>query len=196
MTSSAKIDTITNPDNTVSLHNGYPRQPGRIIELLTSPCDGSQVHVASGKYRFENVTAAQATTTTYQRITGSLISYVPPIGATSVQYSFHFNTYWIADHAINNYKFYIGENEVSYARHNRSMRYNEDRTTFEWTIQIGGVTNLANGQLASWTVPIELDMMVRHYGASNYNNLHGTQYWDGAGSNQLGIPVLTITAFA
>ena len=196
MASFAKIDTITNPDSTVSLHNGYPRRPGRIVEILASPCDGSLVKVGSGEYTFESVTAVQVTTTTYQRITGSLMSYVPPIGVTSVQYSFHFNTYWVADHAINDYKFFIKDAEVTYARHNRSIRYNEDRATFDWTIQIGGAANPANGQLSSWTGPHELYMMVRHYGASNYNNIHGTTYWDGAGGNQLGIPILTITAFA
>jgi hypothetical protein len=124
------------------------------------------------------------------------MSYVPPIGATSVHYSFQYNTQWVADHAINDYKFYIDDAEVTYARHNRSMRYNEDRSTFEWTIQIGGADILANGQLSSWTVPRELYMMVRHYGTSNYSNIHGTYYWDGGAGNQFGAPILTITAFA
>ena len=198
MPSVAQISRIENANGNVLLDNGYPRQPGRIIEVLTSPCDGSEVRVASGRYKFENVTTQQATTTAYQRIKGSSITYTPPVGATRVTYNFQFNTYWITDHAINDYKFYVDDTEVIYARHNRSQRYNEDRCTFEWTMSINQAMtpNINYGQLSRWTQPIELYMMVRHYGGSNYNNLHGTVYWDGASSVQFGIPVLTVTAFA
>jgi hypothetical protein len=196
MSSIAKIDRISSSSNDLLLFNGYPRQPGRIIECLSSPCDGSEVRVASGVYKFENVIAAQASTTTYADITGSSINYVPPIGTREVVYSFHFNTYWGADHAINHYKFFMGSDEVLYARHCRSQRYNEDRIAFEWAISIGGETNMNYGRLSSWTHPLNLHMQVRQYGGSNFNNIHSTYYWDGAGGNQLGIPVLTITAMA
>lgn len=198
MASVAKISQIQNANGNILLHNGYPRQPGRIIEMLTSPCDGSEVKVASGTYDFPNITTQQSATTTYQKISGSSISYVPPVGATRVTYNFQYNTYWVSDHAINHYKFYMDDQEVVYARHCRSQRYNEDRTTFEWNISIGQAASpsISYGQLQRWTQPIELYMMVRIYGGSNNNNIHGTYYWDGAGGNQLGIPILTITAFA
>lgn len=196
MVSLAKIDTVSNSNGDILLDNGYPRQPGRIIECLSSPCDGSYVEVLSGGYKFENVISAQVTSTTYAKITGSSINYAPPIGTREVLYSFHFNTYWGADHAINDYKFFIGDSEVLYARHNRSQRYNEDRYAFEWAISIGGTTNLSYGRLSSWNQPLNLHMQVRQYGGSNFNNIHSTYYWDGAGGNQLGIPVLTITAMA
>lgn len=198
MASTANIDQIQNANGVVLLDNGYPRQPGRIIELLTSPCDGSEVRVASGVYDFENVIAQQATTTVYQRITGSSIDYVPPVGARRVTYNFQFNTYWVSDHAINDYKFYMDDTEVVYARHNRSGRLYEDRFAFEWTMSIGqaDTPNINYGQLSRWTQPIKLYMMVRHYGGSNNNNIHGTYYWDGGAGNQLSIPILTITAFA
>lgn len=198
MVAVAKVSQIQNANGNVLLDNGYPRQPGRIIEVLTSPCDGSEVKVASGTYRFENITTQQVTTTAYQKLTGSYIRYVPPVGATRVTYNFQCNSYWVTDHAINHYKFYIGDEEVYYARHCRSGRLMEDRLVFDWTISIGQAVspNINYGQLTSWTQPRDLYMMVRMYGASDNNNMHGTYYWDGAGSNQLGIPILTITAFA
>jgi hypothetical protein len=198
MASVVKISQIQNANGNVLLDNGYPRQPGRIIEVLTSPCDGSEVKVGSGIYDFENVTTQQATTTSYQRITGSLMSYDPPVGATRVTYNFQFNTYWGATHAINHYKFFIDDEEVYYARHSRNGYYNEDRAVFEWTMSIGkaDTPNINYGQVSRWTQPRNLYMMVRQYGGSNFNNIHGTYYWDGGASNQLGIPILTITAFA
>lgn len=193
---SAKIDVLKNSSGQDLLINGYPRRPGRIIEYLSGMCDGSQVTVASGTYQFQQVSAAQASSTAYTTIRGSLIDYVPPVGTTSVTYRFHFSTYWGAAHAINHYKFFIDDAEVVYARHNRSGQYIEDRAVFEWTINIGGVANANTGRQASWPTPKRLYMQVRQYGGSNYANLHGTYYWDGATSNQFNMPELSIVATA
>jgi hypothetical protein len=201
---SAKIDVLKNSSSQDLLINGYPRRPGRIIEYLSSICDGSQVTVGSGTYRFQSVFTQQVltatTSTTYTPIKGSVIDYVPPAGATNVTYRFHFTTYWDTDHAINHYKFFIDNNEVVYARHNRSGRYIEDRYTFTWTIKINGTNNTNNGTLATWTAPKTLYMMVRNYGTSDDSNLHGTYYWDGGGgagtSNNFSMPQLDIIATA
>lgn len=193
---SAKIDVVKNSSGQDLLINGYPRRPGRIIEYLTGMCDGGQVTVASGTYQMQQVSAAQASSTAYTTIRGSLIDYVPPVGATAVTYRFHFSTYWGAAHAINHYKFFIDDAEVVYARHNRSGQYIEDRAAFEWTINIGGVANTNTGRQASWPTSKRLYMQVRQYGGSNYANLHGTYYWDGAGSNQFNMPELSIVATA
>lgn len=201
---SAKIDTIKNASGQDLLVNGYPRQPGRIIEYLSGVCDGSSVTVGSGKYNFQSVFTQQVltatTTTTYAVIKGSVIDYVPPVGATKVTYRFHFATYWDTDHAINHYKFFINNNEVVYARHNRSGRYIEDRYTFTWAINIGGTDNTNTGRLSTWDTPKRLYMMVRNYGASDDSNLHGTYYWDGAGgagtANNFSMPQLDIIAAA
>jgi hypothetical protein len=171
-------------------------RPGEIIERLSSVCDGSSKTVTSGTYTFQNVTGQQVTSTTYTDITGSAMSYIPPAGSTSVTYRFNFSTYWISAHAINNYKFFIDGVEVVYARHNRSSQYNEDRSSFEWVINIGGSTNNNTGRQATWTSPKQLKMQVRHYGGSNYNNVHGTRYWDGIDNSQFSMPTLTIEAIA
>ena len=193
---SAKIDLIQNSAGQELLVNGYPRQPGRIIEYLTGMCDGSTVRVASGTYRFQQVSAAQISTTTYTTIRGSVIDYVPPTGTNAVTYRYHFASYWDTDHAINHYKFFIDGEEVVYARHNRSGRYIEDRYSFEWTIDIGGTANSNTGRQAVWTTPKTLYMQFRQYGASNDSNLNGTYYWDGGGGNQFSMPQLSIIATA
>jgi hypothetical protein len=201
---SAKIDTIKNSSGQDLLVNGYPRQPGRIIEYLSSVCDGSSVAAGSGTYKFQSVFTQQlltaTTTTVYAVVRGSVIDYIPPVGTTKVTYRFHFTTYWDTDHAINHYKFFIDNNEVVYARHNRSGRYIEDRYTFTWTINIGGANNTNTGRLATWNTPKKLYMMVRNYGSSDDSNLHGTYYWDGAGgtgtANNFSMPQLDIIAAA
>ena len=164
--------------------------------MLSGPCDGSIVTVGSGTYQFELVTTTQASTTVYQTITGSSMLYQAPIGATLVQYNFQFASYWGANHAINDYKFFVDGAEVTKARHNRSATLYEDRFTFDWTIDIGGTADVSVGRQATWTQPKLLSMQFRQYGASNYSNLHGTYYWDGASSVQFSMPILTITAFA
>jgi hypothetical protein len=159
-------------------------------------CDGSIVRVASGTYQFQQVSAAQISTTTYTTIRGSVIDYVPPLGTNAVTYRYHFASYWDSDHAINHYKFFIDGEEVVYARHNRSGRLIEDRNSFEWTIDIGGTANANTGRQATWTTPKTLYMQFRQYGASNDANLNGTYYWDGATVNQFSMPQLSIIATA
>jgi hypothetical protein len=173
-------------------------RPGEIIESVSSICDGSTVNVTSGSYTVENVTAQLGMDTTYRDLTGSTIVYTPPAGATRVKYSFDFSSYWdTGAHAINHYKFFIDGVEVVYARHNRSAQYQESRYTFNWTISIGGTANTNTGRQATWTTPKTLKMQGRAYGTSaNDNNLHGTVYWDGTGSNQFSMPLITIEAIA
>jgi len=196
MASTLKVDNLENSAGTSLLVNGYPRQPGQIIEYLTGVCDGTNVTVGSGTYTFPNVTTQQVGTTTYQTITGSNLAYTPPAGTSRVLYRFQFSSYFVSAHAINDYKFFIDAAEVVYARHNRAASQQESRYSFDWTIAIGGVDNSNTGRLSSWTTPKTLSMQFRIYGTSNNNNLHGTYYWDGAVSNQFSMPSLTIIAIA
>lgn len=189
--STLKANNITNVGGT-----NHFTKPGMVIETLSSVCDGSSRTVQSGTYTFQNVTTQQGTSTVYTDITGSSMAYTPPASATQVRYSFNFSSYWVTSHAINNYKFFVDGTEVLWARHNRSSQYNEDRYSFEWVINIGGTGSTNTGRQATWTTPKILKMQVRNYGSNNYNNLHGTYYWDGGGGNQFSMPVLTIEAIA
>lgn len=198
MASIIKVDEIQNTAGTPLLVDGYPRQPGQVIETIAGVCDGSSVTGASGTYVLQNVTSAQGTDATYADITGSTITYTPPSGATCVVYRFSFSYYWQSvQHSIQHFKFFIDGVEVVYARHNRSADYFESRYTFEWPIAIGGSPNTNTGRQATWTTSKTLKMMTRRYATNSHGgNLHGTTYWDGTGSNQFSIPLISITAIA
>lgn len=195
VSSNVRTNTIQGFGGTNYIVDGYPRMPGQIIEYLSSPCDGSSITGASGTYTWPSVTTQQGTTTSYADITGSSITYTPPTGARRVLYRFTWSGYWVNAHGITHNKFFIGGNEIIYARHCRSAYYSEDKYSFEWPINIGGSTDYNVGRLATWTTPLLLKMQVYGYG-SNAKNLHGTTYWDGGSSNQFCMPVLTIIAMA
>lgn len=197
MPSNLRVDNILNSSGTNLLINGYPRQPGQIIEYLSSPCDGSSVTVGSGTYTMGNVTGIQVLDQTSTDITGSSISYTPPTGATRVKYMFQYNHQWSGgSHCISHHRFFFDGTEVTLARHSRSSVYPEGRYTFEWVIAIGGTTDTTRGRIATWTTAKVMKMQARQYAAGNPMNLHGTTYWDGGSSTQLGIPVLSIMAIA
>jgi hypothetical protein len=198
MASTLQVDDIQNTSGTNLLVNGYPRMPGQIIEVVTSPCDGSAVVAGSGTYTVGNVTAIQTLTASYADITGSSISYTPPTGTTRVRYILQYNFYWpnSGTHCISHHKFFLDGAEVIYARHNRSAVYPEGRYSFEWTVAIGGTPNANTGRIATWSGAKIMKMQSRFYAAGNPISLHGTNYWDGAQSVQLGIPVITVMAIA
>lgn len=196
MASNLKVDKLQNSAGVDLLDNGYPKRPGQVIEYLTNICDGTNVIGLSGTYTWPNVSAIQVTSTAYTTITGSSIAYTPPSWATKVVYKFDFASYWLSTHAINHYKFFIDSTEVTYARHGRNGQYQESRYTFEWVINIGGVGNALTGRQAIWNSPKTLSMQVRHYGGSNYSNVHGARYWDGVDSAQFSMPSLSIIAIA
>jgi len=197
MASAVIVDNIINTSGTNLLINGYPRQPGQIIECLTGPCDGSVVTVGSGSYTLQNVSGVQTGTDAHADITGSTVAYTPPAGTTRVKYMFQYAYKWDGGtHCISHHKFFIDADEVVYARHSRSGVYPEGRFTFEWTIAIGGAANPNTGRVASWTTAKTLKMQFRRYAAGNPISVHGTTYWDGGGGVQLSVPVITIMAIA
>jgi hypothetical protein len=199
MTSIIQVNEIKNTAGTTVLNNGYPTQPGQIIEYLSNPCDGTALTGVSGTFTWQNVTASQDFSTTYLDVTGSTIAYTPPPGTSRVIYQFTFGYAWRSTaHSIQHFKFFIDANEVVRARHNRSATYFESRYTFEWVIPIGGVQDNNIGRQSSWTTPKTLRMQSRRYAAaSNGGIVHGTYYWDGTGiSDQFNIPSLTLIAVA
>jgi len=199
MASIIQVDDIKNTAGTTVLANGYPTQPGQIIEYLSSPCDGSTLTGVSGTFTCPNVTTSQDFSTTYLDVTGSSITYTPPPTASRVIYQFTFGYAWRnTAHSIQHFKFFIDSDEIIQARHNRSATYFESRYTFEWVIPIGGVQNNNTGRRSSWTSGKTLKMQSRRYAAaSNGGIVHGTYYWDGTGiSDQFNIPNITLIAIA
>jgi hypothetical protein len=208
MTSTIKTTQIQNTAGEVLLNNGYPYQPGQIIEYLSGPCDGGNLVGLSGTYTTTNVTAIQSISTTYVDVTGSVITYTPPAGTSRVIYRYNFGSYWQnTAHSIQHFKFFIDGVEVLWARHNRSMQYLEYRSTFEWTIMIGGNTDTNvtvgggtttnTGRQATWSTGKVLKLQTRRYAAaSNGQDLNGTTYWDGVTSIQFNQPQISLIAIA
>jgi hypothetical protein len=164
---------------------------GRVIQTISSVCDGSTVN----GYTFQNVTENQLLTTSFADTTGSSISYTPPSDATQVVYSFNYMAGFGDNHAIASHKFFIDSDEVVYARTTHGALNNGHfRITFIWTINIGGTADTNVGRLASWTSAKTLKMQSREYGSSNESSIHSTMYWENTGTGQLSIPSLTITA--
>jgi hypothetical protein len=174
-------------------------RPGEIIECLTGACDGSSVVVSSGTYTLQNVTAAQDPGNTSVDITGSTLSYTPPVGATKVVYEFSFTRYFqTAGHAIMHFRFFVDGTEVTKARFDHSgSQYPEGLIHFMWTMPIGGSADTSIGRQASWATAKTLKMQARDYSTGvNDGALHGTNYWDGSGGTQLHVPNIRITAIA
>jgi hypothetical protein len=197
MASTIKVDNIQNSAGTNLFVNGYPRQPGQVLEILTGPCDGSTITVGSGSYTLPNVSATQSLTTTSTTVTGSSIVYVPPAGTTRVVYEFNCALGWADAHAISHWRLHLDGTEILYARTERGGYYPEDRADMKWVFAIGGSTNNNTGRVASWNTPKLIEWKARDYGASNRRlSVHTSVYWDGGAASNLMMPILTITAIA
>jgi hypothetical protein len=201
ITSSVKTANIVNSTGSVVSVDGYPRQPGQIIEYISSPCDGSTVVGASGSYAIQNVTTSLALTDSFVDITGSTISYTPPSGATKVIFRFDFSmTYSSTASPIIHVRFLIDSTEVVYARRDYAWQsaYPQMRAFFEWPISIGGTSATGTtGRINTWTTAKTLKLQARRYSSSYAGTLHSLVDWDG--SNQTGIllmPTITIIAVA
>lgn len=174
----------------------YTPPAGGVIEYLSNVCDGSQVQGRGGTYTWPNVSASQSIlTTTYVDVDGSKISYKPPIGTKKVIYRLNFHNGTYDNNPRLHFKFYIAGAEVEYARFTtRADGARQCRDTFEWAIGVGGTASSQTGRQSTWTVAKELKLMSRCYNTSYRGSLHVTGDWDGAASNQLSIPTLTIIA--
>ena len=169
---------------------------GSVLETLTSLADGSTVTVGSGTYTFQNVTAVQNGTTSYEDLTGSTISYKPPIGTTKVIYEFIYQFALADNPPLGHHKFFIDSVEVTNARWNSgaSGLYGMMQT-FKWVLNCNAASDVAaDGSFTSWNALKQLKIQAREYGTGNECQWHATHYWDGATSEQFHRPVLTITA--
>jgi len=189
--STLAVDTITPKSATsVSANLGA----GQVLEVLSSPCDGSVKTVNSGTYTFENLTTDQGLTTSYADATGSSMAYTPPTGTSSVIYNFGFHHSRKDTVVYSSFRFYIDSDEVVYARRQLSGDLLDSFTYFSWTINIGGTADTNTGRLASWTSAKTLKLQAREYSSSYEGALHKSQHYDGAGTDVFMMPTLTITS--
>ena len=184
-------------NNTLSSVTALPNAistGSNIIEMLSSPCNGTQVTVPSGNYTMADVTAIQNLTQSYVDISGSSISYTPPSGTTRVIYRLNYHMSYGASYGALHTKFFIDSDEVTDARATWYGNVLAIKNTFEYTINCNASsTSTAHGDLTSWTTAKTLKLQAREYNNSNQSDLHSLILWDGAGDSTTVIPpILTI----
>ena len=169
---------------------------GNVMEILSSPCNGSTVTVSSGSYTFPNVTSAQANTTSYADVTGSSITYTPPSGTTRVIYNFYAQiSYDGANYHATHYKFFLDGSEVTDARRTFYGNYLAGGFTYQYTINCNASgANTAHGDITSWTTPKIMKLQAREYDSGNQSTFHLLKLWDGSSSSDVVVPNLTITS--
>lgn len=191
---SSSSDNITlNSDGTITT-SGSGNLNNQILEVITGPCDGGSVTSSNGTVTFGNVTAVQNLNTTYTNVNGSVITYQPPTGTDTVIYRFCMQIAEADADMICHIKFYVGGNEVVFARHTHRADNYQNRAIFEWPIKIGGSVVANTGRIASWNSGIELKLQIREYNSSYETKIHTTSHWDGSGTDMFSMPTLTLTA--
>ena len=171
----------------------------RVLEYVSAPCNGQTVLTSHGSATTQNVgTTGYQLTTSFALLVGSMITYRPPTGTTTVIYRYAFQCSAHDSTPISHFKFYIGTvgnfNEVTYARYTVRATGFQNRVVFEWPIKIGGTASTALGQLASWNSDLTLKMEARDYSASYDTKVNMTGNWDGTGTDQFSMPTISITA--
>lgn len=166
-----------------------------IIEMLSSPCNGSQVTVPSGTYTMPDITSRQRLPTSYEDITGSSITYTPPSGTTRVVYKYIFMTQYDGS-AYNglHIRFYLDGTEVTDGRTTFYGNYLAGRFEYQYTINCNASSaSTAHGDITSWSGAKVMKLQGREYDSGNQCKLHEAALWDGSGSQaQLVIPQLEI----
>lgn len=201
MTSIIKVDQIQNAAGGVPTAGDLGiNTTGTVLEQVSGWCDGRTV----GGVTFPNVTAFQTVnSTSYTMVTGSNISYTPPVGTTTVLYHFSMNFYGTGNGAISHFKFYIDSDEVTIARTTQAKNYQtsniheHDLIDFILPIQVGGTNDVTTSRLSSWTSAKTIKIDTRAYNSSYHSEFHKNHWFDGvgaSGSNQLRHPTITLTS--
>ena len=177
---------------------------GNVVEMLSGVCDGRTVTVPSGSYTLQNVNAEFPLTTSYQDVTGSVLSYTPPSGTKVVVYRYQCSFDSEGYSGISHFKFFIDSDEVIPAYRSLapgeyvSQAHHNSEYLFEWPIQCdAGSDDAANGKFASWTSAKTLKLSAREYGGSYAARLHHNVWRNGDGAASpynLAVPTLTIIA--
>ena len=165
--------------------------------MLKGICDGRDVICKSGTYTMPNVTAGQSFTSTYEDLTGSEISYKPPIGTRYIKYSFRFH---LADDDDYNWAnagltLYIDDVAQGSPEMVGNSNYGDEYVVVSWIIGITGTTSASDITFDNWTdnKTIKLKVKERHETRESRAHLAGG-YSISIGSNTILIPQIEITA--
>lgn len=189
-----------------NLSDSFPAASGsNVLEVLTGTCDGQSVTVESGTYTLSNVTTYQDLSTSYADVTGSLISYTPPLNAKHVLYRFDFVWDAMASTGISHFKLLIDNVEVvpayrcissnysgnhghHHGHHMESMFYNFDLTAAS--------DDAANGKFSNWTTAKTIKVQARDYSSTYQAAVHHNAYYSTFSFSQYSRPTLTIKAYS
>ena len=171
-----------------------------VLEYIAGQCDGSTRACSFGTFTFANITSSRSfNSTTYAIIPESQVSYKPPAGAIGVEYIFHFYGSWTNDtHAIQHFRFYVDNTEITNSRFTTSNRYYENLCSFKCYLTIGGSgDDYGIGRFENWNSTKSFDLRTRAYGTSGNTvaRFYATRYWDGGGGNQFRQPQMEIIAY-
>ena len=171
---------------------------GEIIEVITGYADGSTISgqaTTAGVARdfaLEDVTALQSLTTSYGKINGTLVNYLPPVGTKTLEIEYGiFVGYESPDTGIMHHKLNVGGTYVT----NTRMTHRDDSALNKYVIlksilTVDGSGDVAAGNVDSWNSAIALQLDGREYGGSAEIKLHITHYYDGSSDagNQIVVP--------
>jgi len=190
-----------------NLTDSFPAaSSSNVLEIIQGSADGRSITVGSGAYTLENVTTYTNSTTSYQKIPGSLIAYTPPAEARSVLYKFDFKWHSIGSSGISHFYVDVDGTRITNSNKTFSENYSGNHVhthggrndSIYWVFDLTvSSDNAANGEFSSWTSNKTIQTKFRRYNsiygvAANYN-----RYYNGgnaAGNDAYTIPSLTIIA--
>ena len=168
---------------------GVVTREGQVLEELAGICSGQTVKGVSGTYTWPDVTASMSTVAgSWTTITGSEISYKPPVGTTEVIYTFNFIAGKVAAHNMVEYRFSLDGNIITTASPATRFAHVHVQgllVSLVYVVKVGETTDYANGVVASWdtfkTIKVEAIGDDAYYKDSYFHKKVGTD--DGTGTN-------------
>lgn len=192
---SADITTVNATDVNATSVDATPAKPGQIIEYLSRPCDGGNLVGQMGTFPTAAVNAVQNSTSTWVDVTGSVISYQPPPGATTIIYRFYFHHGHRDANCISSFSLFLGGAEITHARIAlQSYTYYNERMLMEWPVTVGEQDDITNGHILSWDTPLEFKMQYRDHNTSYQTKVHAGSNFAGTGDSSLIRPTITLIA--
>lgn len=201
LTFSEMDENLTHLGGDGTYHNAGIRigPPGTVLEMLAGHADGRTLVGHSGSYTLQNVTAAQALTTTHTSI-GLDIDYIPPTGTKTVLYEAQFQVRFTDADPILHFKAQWDGNDLEPSRSTfRIAGASNHQLIYNLSVAIeldASSVDVAKARIGSWTEAKTLSWMAREYTSSYEGQLHTTNHWDGTGTDIFVCPMLKITAVA
>ena len=169
---------------------GSSTKKGQVLETLAGVCDGRTVVVESGTYTLPNVIAYQDWSSGWEDLTGTSINYTPPTGSNQVIFEFHGTS--VPDPSDGNtaYRHFFKFRMLIDGTH---VENNDDEwgvavssgvtinVDYRGIIDIGGTTDLANGNLSSWDSPKTIKLQLWCSSPSYQTRFHA--FWYDAADN-------------